>query len=465
MPSDFISFDNPHEEGDLKATQIMSDLASPAAIRGEDEFPPGTMIAGRYHVLNKIAEGGMGLVLRVFDVVVHRQCALKLLHRHHAGNPEMLLRFQWEVRINGRLQHPGIVPIHDVSTGGPEPPFFSMHLIEGRTFASLLRERSSPDSDLMKILHVFQRICQAVAYAHSRNIVHRDIKPQNIMVADLGVVKVMDWGLAKSMCPKDFSIPDDLLLKSDVHQLWRHREPEQNLNTSNTLTGAVVGTLCYAAPEQIRGEADSCDPRLDVFCLGGVLCEILTGQPTYQGRSLKRLYRQASMAKTGDALLRLKLCSAERPLTDLARACLQVDPRDRPADASAVNDAISEYIESDLRRAERELVRFFDLSLELFCIAGLDGYFRRLNGNFERVLGYSSEELRASPFTDFVHPDDIQSTIEAVDTLTDGEPVAQFTNRYRHRNGHYVVLEWTSRSVPEEGVIYAVARPKAPSSP
>lgn len=461
MPSDFASFDEPHEEGELRVTQIMSERDVPATIAREDEFPPGTIIADRYHVLDKIAEGGMGLVLRVFDSVVHRQCALKLLRREHAEDAEMLRRFQWEVRINGRLQHPGIVPIHEVRTEGPEPPFFTMHLIEGRTFALLLQERTSLDSDLMKLLHVFQRICQAVAYAHSCNIVHRDIKPQNIMVADLGVVKVMDWGLAKSMCPEDFSVPDDVLLKSGFHESWRRRPQEETPNPSNTMTGAVVGTLSYVAPEQIRGEADSCDPRLDVFCLGGVLCEILTGQPTYQGRSLKRLFRLASRAETDDAELRLKMCSAERSLKDLALACLQVDPRNRPANASEINDAISSYIESDLRRAERELVRFFDLSLELFCIAGLDGYFRRLNGNFERVLGYSSEELRAAPFTDFVHPEDIQSTVAAVETLTGGEPVAQFTNRYRHRDGHYVVLEWTSRSVPEEGVIYAVARPKA----
>ena len=117
-----------------------------------------------------------------------------------------------------------------------------------------------------------------------------------------------------------------------------------------------------------------------------------------------------------------------------------------------------------MRQAERDLVRFFDLSLDLFCIAGLDGYFRRLNGNFTRVLGYSEEDLLAQPFVSFVHPEDQQPTVEAVQQLQRGLPIVRFRNRYRTASGAYLTFEWTAKSVPSEGVIYATARDLSDSS-
>jgi PAS domain S-box-containing protein len=119
---------------------------------------------------------------------------------------------------------------------------------------------------------------------------------------------------------------------------------------------------------------------------------------------------------------------------------------------------LTAYLESGQRRAEQELVRFFDLSLDLFGIAGLNGYFRRLNENFPRLLGYSADELKSRQFMDFVHPDDRETTSTEIGRLARGELTIQFLNRYRHADGHYVWLEWNARSVAEEAVIYAVAR-------
>jgi serine/threonine-protein kinase len=154
----------------------------------------------------------------------------------------------------------------------------------------------------------------------------------------------------------------------------------------------------------------------------------------------------------------LDACGADRDLITLAKGCLASDPNDRPGDAGKLADAVTGHLESVLRRAERDLVRFFELSLDLFCIAGLDGYFHRVNSNFSRVLGYTEEELVSRPFLDFVHPDDREGTLEAMAKLRQGLPVIQFCNRYRDVRGQYRWFEWTGKAIPEEGVIFAVAR-------
>jgi PAS domain S-box-containing protein len=120
--------------------------------------------------------------------------------------------------------------------------------------------------------------------------------------------------------------------------------------------------------------------------------------------------------------------------------------------------ALNAYLESDLRQAARDLVRFFELSPDLFCIAGFDGYFRRVNGNFTRVLGYTPDELISRPLIEFVHPDDRANTKAEAEKLSRGLPVVQFRNRYRDVRGGYRWFEWEAKSIPEEGIIFAVAR-------
>jgi serine/threonine-protein kinase len=170
------------------------------------------------------------------------------------------------------------------------------------------------------------------------------------------------------------------------------------------------------------------------------------------------VYARAARGDLTDAFARLDACPAPRELVALAKACLAPEPDARPRDARQVAAALTAYIEAELRRAERDLVRFFELSPDLFCIAGLDGYFRRVNPNFTRVLGYPPEELISRPFVDFVHPDDRAGTIAETEKLARGLPCVYFRNRYRDVTGGYRWFEWTAQSVPDEGVVFAVAR-------
>ncbi|MBY0232543.1 MAG: protein kinase, partial [Gemmataceae bacterium] len=391
----------------------------------------------------ELARGGMGIVYHGRDPLLARDLAVKVLHEAHAGSEELRWRFRNEARLMARLQHPGIVPVYDVAEFPDGRPCFTMRLVRGRGLSDLLAERGSPAEGLPHFTKVFEQVCQAMAYAHHQRIIHRDLKPGNVLVAPFGVVKVMDWGVAKDL--------------GDPSEPPAAQEGGVLPAPGRTESGRILGTPACMAPEQARAEP-GVDERADVFGLGAILCVILTGQPPYGAEEGAVAYRRAVCGDVSSALAALAACPAERELKDLARCCLSPRAADRPRHAGEVARAVVAYMESDLRRAERDLARFFDLSLDLFCLAGLDGFFRRLNPNFSRVLGHSDEELLRRPFMDFVHPDDQEATRAAMGQLSQGLAVVRFRNRYRDARGGWRCFEWTAKAVPEGGVVFAVAR-------
>ncbi len=415
--------------------------------------------SGRYLVGEEIGCGGVGVVLEGWDAQLMRKIALKMLLEEHKNKPEVVRRFLEEARITSRLQHPGIVAIHELGFTHDNRPFFVMRLVRGETLAQILQRRDDLAIDQLRFLNIFLQACQAVAYAHSQGVIHRDLKPANIMVGAFGVVKVMDWGLAKVLGEPD--LPDWIEAAQTAARFSdaavRQRASADDL-ASATQVGTILGTPAYLPPEQARGEIDRVDKRADVFGLGGILCEILTGLPPYTGADGLEIYNSAVAADAGDMLQRLNACAAPLALVRLAKWCLSPEPDDRPADAAVLVEKMTDYLQSDQRRAELDLVRFFDLSLDLFCIAENNGYFRRVNENFPRILGYTAQELTSRPFIDFVHPEDRDETGLELLRVSGGEPCFHFLNRYRHADGHYLWFEWTAQSVPEERAIYAVAR-------
>ncbi len=279
----------------------------------------------------------MGAVLRGRDPELGRDLAVKVLLERHHDDPKTAARFREEAQIGGQLQHPGVVPVYALGRLTDGRPFFTMKLVEGRTLAALLKERSSPVHELPRFLHVFEQICQTLAYAHSRGVIHRDLKPLNVMVGAFGEVQVMDWGLAK-------------VLRLGAVQTVRSGRPE-----AESAAGSVLGTPAYMAPEQACGDVEGLDARCDVFGLGAVLCEILTGAPPYRGRETGELLRKAARADLADAFTRLDGCGAEAELVRLARACLSAEASDRPADAGSVASAMTAYlagVQERLRQAE-----------------------------------------------------------------------------------------------------------------
>lgn len=414
------------------------------------------------------AEGAMGTIVLARDETLGRELALKILREKHRDNPELRSRFLREASITAQLQHPGIPPVFNVGTLADGRPFFAMKRVEGQTLACRLALSTDLAVDRPRFLTIFEQVCHTVAFAHARGVIHRDLKPEHIVVGDYGSVYVMDWGIARLLKVKrplcaagggDAASAVTLSAGETVAWTGRGADPATHGGHSScTIPGDLLGTPRYMSPEQARGDPDQ-DERTDVFSLGAILFEILTGEPLRPGVSVER----EELARFADADLpgvpvRLDASRADLPIIDLARRCLQRDRGLRPRDASEVAAEVSAYLLHVLQRPERELARFFDLSLDLFCLAGLDGYFKQINRNFTRILGHSTEELLSRPFIEYVHPEDRERTRLQMVKLSQGIPVVHFENRYRDKWDTFRWFEWAAKSLPDEGLIFGVAR-------
>lgn len=329
---------------------------------------------GRYRILDRIDSGGMGTVLRAEDTQLHRQVAVKILSARHRNNPELVRRFEEEALLTGQLQHPGIPAVHETGTLDDGRPFLAMKLIQGQTLARKLEAHQDRDGSgnafSPELLADFEQVCQTVAYAHAHGVIHRDLKPHNIMVGAFGEVQVMDWGLAKmlSSSTKEGASPP---AAGTLHN------PRSASPGEETSAGAILGTRAYMPPEQARGEIEQLDQRCDVFALGAILCTLLTGEPPYRVRPettgstpqgsqppasspprnwAQFLIRQTEEGDLTDAFDRLDTSGQREPglkkLIELARACLAPRKEDRPRDAGEVAEGIARY-RAELRERER----------------------------------------------------------------------------------------------------------------
>jgi len=307
---------------------------------------------GNYQLLGEIARGGMGVILKGHDSDLGRDVAVKVLDKRLSERMDVVQRFVEEAQIGGQLQHPGIVPVYDLGLMADERPYFTMKLVKGATLASLLAERETADSNRGRLIDVFESVCQTMAYAHSRGVIHRDLKPANIMVGAFGEVQVVDWGLAK------------VLLRGGTADEKRSRKARTEMTVLETvrsegsssgtesMVGSVLGTPAYMPPEQASGMVDRLDERTDVFALGAILCEILTGHPPYLGER-DEVIAAAAQADLEGALERLDACQADAALVKLAKQCLMPAPAARPANGSVLAERVHSYVVSIEDRAHR----------------------------------------------------------------------------------------------------------------
>jgi serine/threonine-protein kinase len=236
---------------------------------------------GRYTLLNLHAKGGMGKVWLAHDGDLSRDVALKELRPERGSNPAVLARFLEEARITGQLEHPGIVPVYELTRhAGSQQPFYTMRFLKGRTLTDAVKSYHQKHAAgqggqlaMRELLTALVGVCNAAAYAHSRGVLHRDLKPSNIILGDFGEVMILDWGLAKVVGTSD-----------DLSQLPVNIEES---GRDETVQGQVLGTPAYMAPEQAEGRLDRIDQRSDVYGLGAILYEILTNQPPFPGKDTK----------------------------------------------------------------------------------------------------------------------------------------------------------------------------------
>jgi len=277
----------------------------------------------------EIARGGQGAVRKVFDRRLERYVALKVMDANLAGDPDALCRFLDEARITGQLDHPNIVPIYDLVEQPASTPEFMMKLVEGETLAARLKKlRARPDGDLARLLEIFLKVCDAVAFAHSRGVIHRDLKPANIMIGEFGQVYVMDWGCAI------------------VGPAARGRAPAEGRPRRTVVDppGTVIGTFAYMAPEQALGKAAEIDQRTDVFGLGAVLYEVLTGIPPNPGPTDTEAMDQA---RTGSARPPHEVALGRTPplaLSQIAMRALARERADRFPTVSELRDEVERFL-------------------------------------------------------------------------------------------------------------------------
>ncbi len=326
-----------------------------------DAMPSKQETGDRYQLSGEIARGGMGAVLRGRDVDLGRDLAVKVLLEKYVDRPEVARRFIEEAQIGGQLQHPGVVPVYDIGRFG-DRPFFTMKLVKGQTLSAILGERTEAAADRPRLLGIALQVAQAMAYAHAKGVIHRDLKPANVMVGAFGEVQVMDWGLAKVLAEggvvdeerasRAHQVPEDVTTIRTARS-----SGSAGSHGTDTEAGSMLGTPAYMPPEQANGDIAHLDRRADVFGLGAILCEILTGKPPYVGRSAEEVRRAACNGDLAEATERLDGCGADPELVALTKQCLSPEAVDRPKDAQGVVDALTAYldgVQERLQTAERE---------------------------------------------------------------------------------------------------------------
>jgi serine/threonine protein kinase/formylglycine-generating enzyme required for sulfatase activity len=278
---------------------------------------------GRFQLLDEIGRGGMGRVIEARDGELERSVAIKVVLDPTALTQEELESFVVEAQVTAQLQHPGIVPVHDIGRLPTGEVYFVMKKVEGRSLAYVLDSLAAgvPDDTtqwtLRRLLRAFIQVCETVAYAHDQGILHRDLKPGNIMLGEFGEVLVLDWGAASSA---------------------------RAAGTQHELTG----TPAYMSPEQSRG--DPLDARSDVFSLGAILFRILTLRQAFQGNDLIQIVFQLVAEERPDA----RTANPERPVPDdlaeIASIALELAPGDRYQTAGEMAEAIEAYLDGSLVR-------------------------------------------------------------------------------------------------------------------
>ncbi len=348
---------------------LMFVAALPPVRMGSKKVP---YLPGRYKVIEQIGQGGIGSVWRVEDREMKRPLAAKVLLDRFKDSAAANVRLEREALLSGSLQHPGIPPVFELGDLLTGSKFFTMKLVEGKTLDELLTARQDHADARQHMLGVFRQIAEAVGFAHSRDVIHRDLKPANIMVGEFGEVQIMDWGMAKQLGDTESNGTGDNSIRKDRPESNQSSaqetqvasidssmvQPSLDCNTDSpnlTMAGDVIGTPNYMSPEQAQGNQEQLNEKTDVFSLGAILFEILTGRVLYSGIAREHSVEAASNCDLSKSFVALNDCAADTELLDICRQCLEKEPSRRPADGRQVARAIAEYldgVDKRLRQAE-----------------------------------------------------------------------------------------------------------------
>ena len=292
----------------------------------------------RFRVLRPHAQGGLGAVFVALDGELNREVALKQILDHHADDPTSRTRFLIEAEITGGLEHPGIVPVYGLGHYGDGRPYYAMRFIRGDSLKEaiaafhadevLKRDPGRRSLAMRKLLRRFVDVCNAIDYAHGRGVLHRDLKPGNVIVGRYGETLVVDWGLAKPMGHAGAGPQGD----------ERTLMPSSSSGSAETLPGSAIGTPAYMSPEQAVGDLEKLGPRSDVYSLGATLYCLLTGKAPFEGTDLGAVLRDVQ--KGAFPPPRQVDPAIDRALEAVCLKAMATRPEDRHATARALADDI-----------------------------------------------------------------------------------------------------------------------------
>ncbi len=344
--------------GDPEINATLSYAASGSGDDGDFDrtgsFSVGTSTSDgqRFRILRPHAKGGLGAVFVALDEELHREVALKQIQDRHADDPVTRNRFLLEAEITGGLEHPGIVPVYGLGSSPDGRPYYAMRFIRGdslkeaiATFHADKQEKPDPGAHglgLRQLLRRFLDVCNAIEYAHQRGILHRDLKPGNVMVGKYGETLVVDWGLAKAAGRAESARPsaEGTLV------------PVSASGSAETLPGSVQGTPAFMSPEQAAGDQEQLGLATDVYSLGATLYCLLTGKPPFAGDDLGSLLRAV---QKGSFLPPRALDRSIPPaLEAICKKAMALRPDDRYASPKALADDVDRWLADEPVRARPE---------------------------------------------------------------------------------------------------------------
>jgi len=359
--------------------------------------------ARRYDIGEELARGGMGAVLSAKDMNLRRDVAMKLVLNPKQVRKDQLLRFVHEAQVTGQLEHPSIVPVHELGVDADDNVYYTMKFVNGSNLGDILKGIRGGDTELIeayplpRLLNIFIKACEALAFAHSRGVIHRDLKPDNIMVGDFGEVLIVDWGLAKVLASSECgtrNLSSEALAQGDADSPTNDPE-EQNVGASiesvrdshagtRTLDGAVMGTPAYMAPEQADGDLERMGPPADIYAMGAILYAILTLEAPFTGSSAREILDKVL---DGDVVApdlhegAHPHCADGTVPASLSAVCMKAmseNPDDRYESVTALQADVQAYLDGFATHAEEaglwRLVQLFVARHKAMVIAGLSAF-------------------------------------------------------------------------------------------
>jgi formylglycine-generating enzyme required for sulfatase activity/serine/threonine protein kinase len=319
----------------------------------------------RYEVRGEVAAGGMGTILSVWDGDLNRQLAMKVIRAQGKGSgaasdveARVLSRFIEEAQITGQLDHPGIVPVHEIGLDPEGRVYFTMQLVAGRDLEHVfeLVRTGEEGWSLTRAVGVMLKVCEAMAYAHEKGVVHRDLKPANVMVGRFGEVYVMDWGLARALGRRDAADVRVVRRRDDSTVLTSRREARQAGSASSplvTMDGDVVGTPAYMSPEQARGDLEHLGPATDVYAAGAILYHLLAGHMPYvpPGERPNAVAVWKRVKAGSPEALAARAPHAPQELVAICEKAMAREPAGRYATMQVLADDLRAYLEGRVVRA------------------------------------------------------------------------------------------------------------------